>query len=140
MSKKNKIISGIYTKSDLRFVHLLATRGVNFNDAHELLMKERDLKRSNTSLVSILGTFSKVAKNDRETIRTSKERQVIWVRQMFCHYARNNTSLSNNAIGDFMRINHSTVTHSNKRIQNDVDTCYPPTMEFLDKINQELTK
>ena len=140
MSKRNKVISGIYTKSDLRFIHLLAKRGLNFDDSHGLLMKERDLKHSNNSLVAILGTFSKVAKIDRESIRTSKDRQILWVRQMFCHYARKHTSLSNNAIGNFMKINHSTVTHSNKKIQNDVDTCYPPTMEFLDKINQELTK
>ena len=137
---KNKIKSNLFTKSDIRLIHLLATRGVGFDDAHGLLMKERDLKHSNNNLVSILGTFAKVSKIDRESIRTSKERHILWVRQMFCYYARNNTSLSNNAIGDFMKINHSTVTHSNKKIQNDVDTCYPPTMEFLDKINQELTK
>lgn len=130
--------NGLFTKSDLKFIHLLATRGVSFDDTYDLLLKERDLKRSKSSLVYILGIFAKVGETSRESIRDSKEKDQIHIKQLFCYYTGEALEVSDRVIGEFVKLTSSTVSKHRRRIENDIDVNYKPTVEFLDKIKNEM--
>ena len=64
----------------------------------------------------------------REVFKTTRQRHIIIVRQIFCYVSRRSTSKSLSAIGDFMGkfrgepYNHATVVHAIK--QTEAHLCY----------------
>ena len=140
MKMINKLIKkgNFFSKSDLQLIHLLSQRGLSFTDTFDLLIKERDMKHSNKNMVSILEKFSKVSGMNREDIRSSRKRNESWVRNVFCYYIRENTGLSNLIIGDYLNMNRSSCSHAERKIREQIESGYKPTIKFLDQIKQEM--
>jgi chromosomal replication initiation ATPase DnaA len=86
----------------------------------------------------IIAKVFNVSEDDLRNLHT-REDEIPLAKQMLCYFLAKN-QFKNKAISKFMRYsNHTSVFYSLKRIQNLIDTKDPLTLEYIEKINKELT-
>tara|TARA_R110000803_G_scaffold208189_1_gene276707 strand:+ start:421 stop:849 length:429 start_codon:yes stop_codon:yes gene_type:complete len=132
--------SGFYSKSDLKFIHLLSMRGLSFEESFRLILKEKALTRVNNNLNEILKIVSVVSRIGKKEILSSKKYDVVRIRQILCYLCREKTDISQDKIGKFIGIHGTTVRLSCDQIKKDIEVGEPKTIKLLKQIKEEMHK
>ena len=122
MINYEKNIVNFYSKSDMEFIHLLATRGLNLKDSIKVVNEEKSLKHDRKIIISIANLFCKVSGFSIEDLRgTKKKSDIVWIRQLAYYYIKERTTCTNIVIGEHFNVSRSSVCCGIISVQNDLD-------------------
>tara|TARA_R110000796_G_scaffold45660_1_gene110568 strand:- start:446 stop:862 length:417 start_codon:yes stop_codon:yes gene_type:complete len=125
-----------YTKSDLKLIHLLSSRGLDYEKSISIVNYEKELIHSNKNLTKIIKMFCDITSITIEEFRENRDRKTQHIKHVFIYYCTKNTSLKHEDIAGFLNITRTNVFSACKVIQNDIDIKETLTMSVLKEVNK----
>ena len=125
-----------YTKSDLKLIHLLSSRGLDYEKSISIVNYEKELTHSNKNLTKIIKMFCTVTGITIEEFRENRDRKTQHIKHVFIYYCTKNTGLKHEDIAGFLDITRPNVFSACKSIQNDIDMKESLTMSVLKEVNK----
>ena len=130
----------IYTKSDMEFIHLLATRGLDYKSALKVVDNEKSLKHDRKIIISIANLFCRVSGYSIEELRSSSRKfDLVWIRQLAYYYIKERTTCSNIVIGDHFNVTRSSVCVGIDSVKNNLETSTEAN-DFYKEIKRQTIK
>jgi chromosomal replication initiation ATPase DnaA len=123
----------------MKFIHLLATRGLDLKQAFKIVKEERILKKDHKNISSMTSLFSKVSGFSINELRTLRSHDVVWIKQLAYYYIKERTNLDNVSISKHFNSQRDSVRHGIKQVQNSLDIDNV-AKDFYKKIEQQTLK
>lgn len=133
--------TGFFSTSDLKMIHLLASRGLDFDKSMKLLRAEKEMIHENSNMKFLMDSFVRISKMGKKRILTGVTKDERFYRFLFCYCCKKYTNLSSKAIQGFTKINsYQTIDRASRLITDDIYVNHKPTIDFLNKIELQMLK
>ena len=129
-----------YTKSDLKLIHLLASRGLDYEKSITLVNSEKELNHTRKNLNKIMDLFCIVTDLTLQDFIIKRDRRTQHFKHVFLYYCSEYTDLTHEQIASFLKLEKSNVYRARKVIINDIDVNESLTTDTLFKINKLISK